>query len=95
MGKKRTRWNAREKLKIVEEATASGNIAEVCRQYGISTAQFYDWRRRAKEGALEALGPRSNHRGPSPEERYEAELTRLRAVIAEITAENLDLKKTP
>ncbi len=95
MARKRSRWKPEEKFQILEEASVGGAaIAEVCRRHGISTAQFYEWRRRAREGALQGLAPRPSRRaGPTAEELHEMELRRLRAVIAEITAENLELKK--
>jgi transposase len=95
MSSKRRSWTAREKLEVLEEANVGGTaIAEVCRRHGISTAQFYEWRRRATEGALQGLEARpSRGGGPTEADLLRAELVRMRAVIAEVTAENLALKK--
>lgn len=91
----RQRWTAEEKLRVVEEARHTPQtVSEVCRHYGIAPGQFYTWEKRARQGALEAL--RDAKRGRKSDQReveLEAEVTRLRAVVAELSAENLQLKK--
>jgi transposase len=90
----RRRFSPREKLEILLEGLGSENgVAEVCRRRGITTTQFYTWRKQLMSSAGEVFG-RKQKRPSRKEERQEAELRRMRAVIAEITAENLDLKKT-
>jgi hypothetical protein len=44
-------------------------------------------------GSAKVIFDQSKGRPKAAEQRHEAELQRLRTVIAEITAENLDLKK--
>jgi len=92
---KRRHWKAEEKLRIIEEARGiDSTVSEVCRQYGIGTGQFYAWQRHACQGALAAL--RNGKRGrkeSKQEEALKSELERLRAVIAELSMENLELKK--
>jgi len=90
-----TRLSAEEKLKVVEEGRQSGaTISEVCRRHQVDHAQFYRWERLARQGALEAL---RNGSRKSKNSKHEAwlmtEVNRLRAVVAEIIAENLTLKK--
>ena len=89
----RRRWTAEGKLRMLEEAGPGGApAAEVCCKHGISSRQFCDWRRQACEGALQALSPRpSGRRTNGLEQRHLAELARLRAVIAEVAAEDLEL----
>ena len=56
--------------------------------------QFYAWEKHARQGALAAL--RNGKRGrkeSKQEEALKSELERLRAVIAELSMENLELKK--
>lgn len=94
----RRTYSAKEKLKIIEEGRASGaNISEVCRRHGIAAQQFYDWERQAKEAALERFS-RPKRRGldknQAKVDELAAENARLKDVIAEITSENLTLKKT-
>jgi hypothetical protein len=56
---------------------------------------YYKWEREAKQGALEALsGKRGKSKGEGRERQLEEKISRLRAVISEITEENLGLKKT-
>ncbi|MCL0103832.1 transposase [Dehalococcoidia bacterium] len=89
------RLSAEEKLRVVEEGRQSGaSISEVCRRHQIAHTQFYRWERLARQGALEALrnGARKARNGKR-EEQLLAEITRLRAVVAELTAENLTLKR--
>ena len=95
---KRCRLTVEEKLRILEEAQQPGvQIAELCRRHGIGTSQFYGWREQARQGAKAALSQPAGRKGhPKAEaavERLTAERDRLRAVIAEITAENLELRK--
>ncbi|MCL0036431.1 transposase [Dehalococcoidia bacterium] len=89
------RLSAEEKLRVVEEGRQSGaSISEVCRRHQIAHTQFYRWERLARQGALEALrnGARKARNGKR-EEQLLAEIARLRAVMAELTAENLTLKR--
>jgi transposase len=91
----RRRWTAEEKLSILEEARQSGqSISEVCRRHQIAAGQYYAWERQARQGALTALkNSRPGRKAPDPTEPFQAQILRLQAVIAEISAENLDLKK--
>ena len=91
----RRRYTAKEKVKILEEGRQSGSVSETCRRHGISTTQFYQWEQQAREAMLERFGEgRRNGKGKDRKmEALEAENVRLKSVIAEITAENLDMKK--
>ena len=93
--KTRRSWSAEEKLRILEEARlAEHSVSEVCRRHQISPTLFYQWERSAREGALQALRPQPRGRKPhDPSERLQEELQRLRAAIAEVTLENLELKR--
>jgi transposase-like protein len=95
---KRRRLTVEEKLRILEEAQQPGvQIADLCRRHGISTSQFYGWRETARQAAKVALsqppGRKGQPKAQAQLERLQAERDRLRAVIAEITAENLELRK--
>jgi len=93
--RKRRKWTAQAKLKIVLETLQSDRkLAEICRREGVSPNQVYEWRRRLL-GAAEAVFARKDRSGPDPQiEKLASENTRMKNVIAEITAENLELKKT-
>lgn len=91
------RFTAEEKLAILKEAEQPGvTAAEVCRKHSISPSLLYSWRAVAHDGAGSAL-KRTDSRGHAKPDaevaRMQAELNRLRAVVTEITAENLELKK--
>ena len=93
--KRRRRWSADQKLKIVLETLQSERkLSEICRREGLSPTQVYQWRRQLL-GSAEAVFGRKQAGG---EDRRMAKLAsdnqRMRNVVAEITAENLDLKKT-
>lgn len=94
--KKRRQWSASEKMRIVLAGMEAGTeISELCRVEGINPTQYYSWKKQLIGGAESVFGGR---RGGKEEaagmDPHEKEVTRLRAVIAEITAENLELKKT-
>lgn len=91
----RRRWTAEEKLRIIDEARqTTQTVSEVCRHHQIAVGQFYTWEKKARQGALAAL--RAQKRGRQQhgrEAQLEAEISRLRAVVAELSVENLQLKK--
>ncbi len=91
----RRRWTAEEKLSILEEARQTGqSISEVCRRHQMAPGQFYAWERQARQGALSALkNSKPGRKTSDPTEPLQAQILRLQAVVAEISAENLDLKK--
>jgi len=91
----RRHWKAEEKLQMIEEARKTDStVSEVCRRYGIGTGQFYTWEKHARQGALEALRNEKRGRKESKEEEsLKSDLERLRAVIAELSMENLELKR--
>lgn len=91
----RRAWTAQQKLVILDEARqANMAVSEVCRRHGISAGQFYAWEKQARTGAVEALqGSRRGPKGADKTAALEGELNRLRVVIAELSAENLALKR--
>lgn len=90
------RFTAEQKLEILREAEQPGvTVSAVCRRHGLAPSVLYRWRAVAQSGSAVAL-KRDAQRKPrqdDAETRYKAEIERLRAVVAEITAENLELKK--
>ena len=88
------RLSAEEKLRVVEGRQSGAMISEVCQQHQVDHAQFYRWERLARQGSLEALrnGARKSKNGKR-EEWLMSEVNRLRAVVAELIAENLTLKR--
>jgi transposase len=95
MAKSQRRWTPEEKLKILKEGQGSGaSVAEVCRRHGINSGQYYQWLKAAEEGMKQALNGVGKEKPSQREERLRRQLERMKAVVVEITAENLELKKT-
>jgi transposase-like protein len=90
------KFSAEEKYRILEEAHAPGaSIAEVCRRHQISTTLYYYWDKQARKAVLEALrGQGNGNKRDTQIENLQDRLQRMRAVISEITEENLVLKKS-
>lgn len=92
--KKGRKFTARQRVQIVLEGMQGDtSVAEVCRRHQISSTLYYRWRDQFFENAdrlFEKKGKRSE-----VVEDLEAENRRLKEVIAEITSENLELKKAP
>ncbi len=92
--KKRRRWTPGEKLRIVLTCMQPGvEVSEVCRREGINPTMYYNWKKRLMASAGQVFDERPKKRDLE-RERAERELSRMKDVIAEITAENLELKKT-
>jgi transposase len=90
---KRKKWLAAEKLRIVLAGMQPNvEISELCRQEGINPTQYYSWKKQLLASATKVFDDQGSKRSAA-EERKEAELRRMKSVIAEITAENLELKK--
>ena len=87
-------WSAEDKLRILEEARqADVTVSEVCRRYQIAPGLFYVWEKQAKKGALDALKAKTRKAKADPDAVLRAELEKTRCALAELTIENLQLKK--
>ena len=91
------RFTTDEKRMILTELQQPGvTLSEVCRKHSVSPALVYRWRAVAQQATTQAL-QKVDSRGKSQPDaqtaRLQAELDRMRRVVAEITAENLELKK--
>jgi transposase len=91
---KRRKWTAAEKLRIVMEGMQkSVDVAELCRREGINPTQYYGWKKQLLSSASKVFENGRKPKQPDAEARKEAKIQRLERVIAEITTENLELKK--
>src|SRR5215210_8590881 len=91
---KRRRWTASEKLRVVLSGLdGSVEISELCRREGINPTQYYGWKKQLLTSAAKVFADGRESKPSAKEERMESDLRRAKDVIAEITAENLDLKK--
>jgi len=96
--KKRRRFKPEEKFTIVKEVVSkTSSVTEICDKYGIHPNQFYKWQKEFFESALEGFRESSHGRTRAAEsrekERQENQIRRMKDVIAELAAENIDLKK--
>ena len=92
--KKRRKWTAADKLRIVLTCMQPGvEVSEVCRREGINPTMFYTWKKKLMGSATQVFDEKPKKQD-ADRERLEQELARMKGVVAEITAENLELKKT-
>ena len=94
--KTRRQFSGETKWQILKEGRSTNlSVSEVCDQHQISPTQFYQWERTAEQAAKHALQgqPRGRKKLRASEEALLAEIERLREVIAELSSENLQLKK--
>ncbi len=91
------RFTAEEKRTILDEMQQPGvTMAEVCRKNRVSPGLVYRWRAVAQQATTQALQKVDSRGHSAPDAhtaRLQADLERMRRVVAEITAENLELKK--
>ena len=90
---KRRKWKASEKLRIVLAGMQAGvEVSELCRREGINPTMYYGWKKKLLSSAGKVFDDSQGQR-QAQEERTAAELRRWKSVVAELTAENLELKK--
>jgi len=85
---KQRKWDGKTKARAVLEGIKGRKVAEICNDYQISQAQYYQWR----ELFLSNLDkPFEAKKTTSREERLKTENQKLKSLIGELT---LELKKT-
>ena len=95
----RKRFSSEEKFKIVKEhLTTRTPISELSKKYGMTPQSFYAWQEQFFAAALSGFdkkrGPKLSNTSESREvDELRADNSRMRDVIAEITAENVAFKK--
>jgi transposase-like protein len=86
--KRRRKFTAAYKLRILEEAdacTKPGEIGALLRREGLYSSNLTTWRRQRDEGLLQALSPKKRGRKPRPD-------SQLTNRIAELERENQSLR---
>jgi transposase len=92
--KKRRRWTAAEKLRVVLAGLdGSVEVSELCRREGINPTQYYGWKKQLLSSAGKVFADGRESQPSAHQQRLEAENARLKSVVVEITAENVELKK--
>jgi transposase-like protein len=67
-------------------------VSELCRREGLNPTLYYGWKKKLLSSAGKVFDDQGGRRS-AQEERQQAELRRFKDVVAELTAENLELKK--
>jgi transposase-like protein len=84
-------WTAEEKIRIVlESLNTSIGVAELCRKYAVNPVVFYTWKEKFIEGGKQALARSRRNEGGGV---LQAENTRLKQLIGELTIANDAFKK--
>ena len=88
-------YTPEEKLKIVLEGMSGTiSVADLCRKYDLKPARFYYWKDQLLNSAPEIF---ENRGRKVDEDRIMAEkddeIARLKATIADVVSENLEIKK--
>lgn len=82
-----------EKLRIVLEGIRAENISELCRREGICPKDYYRYRDKVVEGALEALGRNGRKKRDPEKETLNKEIEHLKEIIVSQAGEIELLKK--
>ena len=88
-------YTPEEKLKIVLEGMSGTiSVSDLCRKYDIKSASFYNWKEKlVKSSWIFDDRGRKNMSEQRIIEDQKKEIAILKDVIAEITLENLEIKK--
>ena len=79
---------------VLEGLGGTITVSELCRKYGIKPANFYYWKNELLNSSKEVFKSRGRKELADRRIRNkEEEIVRLKDTIAEITTENLQLKK--
>ena len=80
---KRTRFTETQIVSILKKQEAGLKVADICREYGISDATFYNWK--AKYGGMDV-------REVKRLKELEEENVKLKKMFADLSLENYALK---
>ena len=88
-------YTPEEKLKIVLEGMSGTiSVSDLCRKYDLRPARFYYWKDQLLNSAPEIF----ENRGRKIDENRirnekDSEIARLKATIADVVSENMEIKK--
>lgn len=81
MSRKNKSWSKAEKLQILREA-GEGGVIETCRRHGVSTANYYQWKKIFEQQGAEGFSNRSDA-AIARNRELEAENRRLKKLLVE------------
>ena len=91
---RRRRWTPEQKLEIVKQTNEAGNsVSMVARQFGISAAQLFQWRKAYLEGSLVAVGANETVVPASELQEAVRRIKQLEGALGRKTLENEILKE--
>lgn len=91
---RRRRWTPEQKLEIVKQTNEAGNsVSMVARQFGISAAQLFQWRKAYLEGSLVAVGANETVVPASELQEAMRRIKQLEGALGRKTLENEILKE--
>ena len=82
---KRSRYSETQIIKVLKEVEAGRNVKDVCREYGIADATYYNWK--SKYGGMEAADVKRL-------KALETENQRLKQMYADLSLDHEVLKDT-
>lgn len=96
--RKRKRYTPEEKFNIVKQVLSKAmTVSEISEEYGVHPNQYYRWQNEFFESALNGFKEKSLGRTRAADDRekkrMEAEIQRMKDVIAEVVSENIEIKK--
>jgi len=80
---KRSRFSEHQIIRILKEGEAGRSPKEICREYGISNATYYNWK--AKYGGMDASALKRL-------KELESENSRLKQMYADLSLQNVAMK---
>lgn len=91
---RRRRWTPEQKLEIVKQTNEIGNsVSMVARQFSISAAQLFQWRKAYLEGSLVAVGANETVVPASELQEAVRRIKQLEGALGRKTLENEILKE--
>jgi transposase len=91
---RRRRWTPEQKLEIVKQTNEPGStVSMVARQFGISAAQLFQWRKAYLQGSLMAVGANETVVPASELQKAMRRIKQLEGALGRKTLENEILKE--
>jgi len=91
---RRRRWTPEQKLEIVKQTNEPGNsVSMVARQFGITAAQLFQWRKAYLQGSLMAVGANECVVPASELQEAMRRIKQLEGALGRKTLENEILKE--